>query len=94
MKNKSIITDNWDECFVCSAPHNLQEHHVMFGTANRKNSEKYGLTIPLCINCHTGSQGAHNNRELDRCLKVQAQIEFEAKYSYDAWMRIFQKNYR
>ena len=31
------------ECFVCGTNLNLHSHHIFFGTANRKLSEKYGM---------------------------------------------------
>ena len=34
----------------------LERHHCMFGP-NRKLSEKYGLIIPLCMECHRGNKG-------------------------------------
>jgi len=94
MKKNSILTEDWEHCFVCQSSRNLQEHHVIFGTANRKNSEKYGLTIPLCIDCHTGTKGVHNNRQLDLYLKRIAQLEFEREHSYEEFMTVFGRNYR
>jgi len=65
---KSIIQSE-KECFVCKTTSNLHDHHILFGTSNRKNSEKYGLKVWLCMEHHTGSAGAHQNRALDLYLK-------------------------
>ena len=105
---KSIIQYN-KECFVLSnnlvnAPYNehgdyydLECHHIFFGTANRKLSEKYGLKVWLCKEFHTGSNGVHNNRVLDLLLKEIAQRKFEeyykGTYNRSDFIRIFGKNY-
>ncbi len=92
---KSIITDDWEHCYLCSASGYLEEHHCMHGTANRKQAEKYGLKVPLCPDCHRNSPRAvHKNKTTDLHLKKIAQLEFESKYSYELWMQVFGKNYR
>lgn len=88
---KSILQKN-KECWVCRSPY-VEEHHVIYGTANRKNSEKFGLKIYLCHEHHTGRTGVHFNKKLDERLKKMAQIEFEKRYSHDKWMEVFKKNY-
>lgn len=71
----------------------LECHHILGGTANRRLSEKYGLTVMLCQEHHTGKDGAQYNRQLGDSLKRLAQIAFEARYSHDEWMNVFRKNY-
>lgn len=48
-------------CARCMFYGNLIEaaevHHIFFGTANSKLSEKYNLKIPVCRECHNW---AHN----------------------------------
>jgi 5-methylcytosine-specific restriction endonuclease McrA len=44
------LTDK--ECFLCGRTGQLDRHHLIGGTANRKQSEKYGLVVYLCRNCH------------------------------------------
>lgn len=94
MKSRGIVTTDWEHCFICGTTHNIQEHHIFFGTGNRKLSEKYGMKVPLCIECHTGHKGVHHNRELDIRIKQLAQIEFEKNYSFEEFMMIFGRNYR
>jgi hypothetical protein len=62
---------------VCGRTDQLHDHHIFFGTANRKKSEEYGLKCWLCYEHHTGSQGVHFNPELDQKIKVVAQTYFE-----------------
>lgn len=94
MRGRSIIDNNFDRCYLCGSTYNIYEHHVFYGIANRKLSEKYGLTIPLCGDCHTGANGVHQNRELDLHIKKIGQLNFEEKYSYELFMKVFGKNYR
>ena len=71
----------------------LQLHHVIGGTANRKLSDQYGLVVWLCMDDHTGPDVVHMNREKGDALKRLAQIAFEARHSHDEWMQVFRKNY-
>lgn len=45
--SKSILQSE-KECFMCGTVLNLERHHVIFGTAGRKISDKLGLTVWLC----------------------------------------------
>ena len=66
-----------EHCFVCESPY-VQVHHILYGTANRKISDKLGYVAPLCQEHHTGSTGVHFNKALDLHLKKLAQEHFEA----------------
>lgn len=91
--SKSIIQEE-KECIVCRAKNNLHNHHVMFGTADRKKADMYGLTVWLCVEHHTGNKGVHNgNVQLDHYLKKLAQIKFEERYSHELWMQTFHRNW-
>lgn len=89
---KSII-QNEKECFVCRSTQNLQEHHVFYGTANRKQSEKYGMTVWLCQMHHTGNRGVHFDKVLDTKLKEIGQKKFEETHSREEFIKIFGRNY-
>lgn len=91
---RSIIT-NERKCYVCGSEINLERHHIIFGTAGRKKSEKYGLTVMLCQEHHRGTFGVHgkNGAELNKKLKIEGQRAFEANHSHEDWMNIFHKNY-
>lgn len=71
-----------------------QEHHVIFGTANRKLSEKYGLKVYLCLAHHEeGPEAVHKNAKMARMLKARAQRTFGIQFPDLNWMEIFGKNY-
>ena len=90
---KSIIQKE-KECFVCKTTYCLEEHHCIYGTANRKLSEKYGLKVWLCHEHHTGTHGVHFNKDLDTHLKKLAQETFETKYGANKrFTEVFGKNY-
>lgn len=94
MLSESIITETTWRCYLCGRTGKMEEHHVFFGTANRKLSEAYGLVVPLCPDCHrNGSMAVHRCRETDLRLKRAGQRAFEKTHSREQWMEIFGRNY-
>ena len=81
------------ECYFCLRQRGLERHHVLAGAANRKLSEKYGLWVWLCHDCHTGDDGAQYDSARNRFLKEKAQEAFEAIHGHEKWMEVFRKNY-
>lgn len=74
---KSVIQKE-KKCFVCGTSIDLHDHHIFFGSANRKQSEKYGMKLWLCGYHHNMSgEGVHFNKLLDVRLKQMAQEYFE-----------------
>lgn len=91
---ESIVQDlTVERCFVCGSVRDLELHHIMHGTANRRLATKYQLTCWLCRTHHTGRFGVHGNADLNRRLQMEAQTAFEKKHSHEMWMKIFGKNY-
>jgi len=90
----SIIKDDEEyKCYICGSYRMIECHHI-FGGANRKNSEKFGLKVHLCKFCHnTPPNGIHFNREAEVRLKQIAQREFEKTHSREEFMKIFGRNY-
>lgn len=89
----SVFTDDMDHCyFTGAAP--VERHHI-YGSSNRKNSEKYGFVIPLRPDLHpNGVHAGANSKEIDTKLKQMAQEYFEANYgTRDDFRRIFGKSY-
>lgn len=89
---KSIISNYTDTCFLCGATRNIEIHHI-FNGALRKKSTEYGLVVPLCVNCHRGTNGVHNNHEKMLYLKRIGQIQFNRYYPNYDFLEIFHKNY-
>lgn len=84
-------------CMMLHGDHSrktIQEHHVIYGTANRRLSEKYGLKVYLCLYHHEeGPEAVHKNAKMSLILKIQAQRAFQKKFPALDWMKIFGKNY-
>lgn len=84
---------NDESCLICGTTHDLHVHHVFFGTANRRKSEKHGMKVYLCREHHTGNSGVHHNKQLDLEVKMWAQGKFEETHSRQHFINIFGKNY-
>lgn len=64
-KNKSILTtDKLGQCFLCgkykSEYVTIEEHHI-FGGSCKQTSDKYGLVVHLCSECH--HTRVHNSKD-------------------------------
>ena len=91
---KSIIS-NEKECFVCRTTQGLHKHHIFSGTANRKQSEKYGCWVYLCGPHHNlSNDGVHFNRPFDVTLRKYCQEKWEANNgTREDFIRTFGKSY-
>ena len=70
----SIIKGNEKgKCFICGRYCNTECHHI-FGGANRKKSEKLGLKIDLCHQCHNEPPyGVHFDKKINAYIKALGQ---------------------
>lgn len=89
---KSIIQES-RECYFCGSMNELERHHVFGGVANRPISERLGLWVYLCHDCHTGNAGAQYDNGKNLHLKQEAQKAFERTHSRTEWMNLIRKNY-
>jgi hypothetical protein len=87
------------ECFLCGrngSQDRLDVHHI-FGGANRKKSERYGLVVHLCHHdCHIfGETAAHKNAETMLALHQYGQRKAmqENGWSVEDFIKVFGKNY-
>lgn len=87
----SVLQDR-KECFFCGSVYALEKHHCLHGS-RRKIADKYGLTVYLCHECHTGDHGVHFDRHKDEVLKRLAQKKFTEEYGEEEWFRVVGKNY-
>lgn len=88
-KQPSILTNDMEHCIICGHT-TVAWHHVINGTGNRKQSDKYGLIIPLCPKHH---DMIHDDQRLDIVWKKKAEMKFIELYGVDMWMINFHKNY-
>ena len=96
---ESIIQKDKSHCFICGMNTNLEPldcHHI-FASANRNNSEKYGLTVYIHHSkCHIfGENSVHRNAKIDKALKALAQKKAMKHYGWtiEQFRDIFGKNY-
>lgn len=94
MGKKSILQDS-KACYICGTTSNLHLHHIFFGTANRKKSDKDGCFVYLCREHHTGNNGVHFNKSLDTKLKAKCQEAYMNTYnkSIGEFIERYGKNY-
>lgn len=92
--SKSIIS-NERRCIVCGTIFNLHRHHIFYGTANRRLSEKHGCWCYLCGYHHNlSAKGVHFNKSLDDGLKRLTQERLEAQgWTREQFMDTFGRNY-
>lgn len=99
---KSIMHDkDSGTCYLCMMLHKdfsvknpRHEHHAIFGTANRRLSEKYGLKVYLCMAHHEeGDEAVHKNAAVSLLIKTDAQRAFERRWTDLDFREIFGKNY-
>ena len=90
---KSILTNDNKHCYLCGRNGPLEIHHI-FGGPNRNNSTEFGLVVPLCHSCHTGSvESVHQSKQAMEYLRKIGQQKFEVTYPELDFLKIFKKNY-
>lgn len=80
--SKGIVTEYSEICIFCGRQAEA-EHHLIFGTAGRELSEKDGLKIPVCNNCHNMGQKLcriHENPMAERLSKMLGQAVWEKEW--------------
>ena len=89
-----LITNDY-KCFFCGRTDNLECHHAISGTANRKLADKYGLMVWLCQHHHrNGKRSVHQDYAMNLEVKRYAQKYFEENIgTREEFTRIFGKNY-
>ena len=78
-KTKKSLISNDKKCYVCRTTSSLHKHHIFYGTANRKISDKQGCWVYLCAFHHESDQGVHFNKALDTELKEKCQRAWEER---------------
>lgn len=105
MGSKSIIPGNINNmCNYCGRYVEIPHKHHIFGAANRKFSEKYGLWVYLCPEHHNMSpHSVHRDKAIMDKYHQTGQRAFETRYmaihgvgvdeARAEFMKIFGKNY-
>lgn len=97
---KSIIQNDTTVCFLCGG--RAADCHHVYGGSLRKKSDKYGLTVHLCRNCHNEppKQGVHIGgvhfckAKMDHLHRVGQRAAMKHYgWTVDEFRREFYKNY-
>lgn len=70
-------------CAVCGA-YGVQVHHIRAGQGMSQRASDF-LTVPLCVDCHTGKGGIHGDRSMMR-IRGLSEIDLVA----DTIRRVFE----
>lgn len=90
---KSIISsDKPDACFICGRNRNLQVHHI-FGGPVRKTSDRYGLTVHLCMGCHDSLHGKYGNEAKQYLHRIGQQAYEEQIGTREQFIKEFISSY-
>jgi len=78
-------------CKICGRHYGTEWHHV-FGGSQRRASDREGLVIELCQECH---QRMHADADFWLKYKKSFQRSWETKKgnTREKWMRLFHRNY-
>ena len=90
---KSIMHTVKGFCYLCGRECQTHKHHI-FGGPNRQKSEKLGLWVYLCPECHNMSnRGVHFNKQRDLLLKQMAQARYETTHTRQEFLSEIGRNY-
>ena len=79
-----------NRCLICGKEAS-DRHHLIGGTANRRISDRYKLTVYLCRECH---RMVHDDPKWNLALKRYGQKLWEDKYgSREEFIKIFGKSW-
>ena len=86
-----------DKCFLCGRNRHagLEVHHI-FSASNRKKSDRYGLVVTLCADCHRlADHAVHRDAETMQYLHEYGQRKAmqEQGWTVQQFMEVFGKNY-
>lgn len=80
--SKSVVTEYMEVCAMCGRTSECI-HHLIFGTAGRELSEKDGLKLPLCDDCHNMGEKLrriHENPAAEKLSKMLGQALWEKEW--------------
>ena len=100
--SESIIC-NIRECYICGSQYNVEKHHCIKGTANRRLAEYDGLWVYLCRRHHEKLH-SKDGHEMDMAFKRLAEWNWMAIRGYitdnaqteegtTAWIERYGKNF-
>jgi hypothetical protein len=79
-------------CWGCYRTQGLERHHIYGSNPDRQHSERYGLYVDLCHECHLSVTNEKDKGLISR-LKQEGQRRFEQTNSRDEFYKIFGRYY-
>ena len=70
--------DSPDKCYLCGKWGKVDEHHV-FGGPCRKTSDRYGLVVHLCRDCHSLIHDSERGNDMRVYLHQRGQMIYEER---------------
>lgn len=75
-----MITKYDKLCAICNRPA-THIHHLVEGNGKRDLSDRYGMTIPLCADCHNMTKNSvHLNTKMNAMSHIIGQLWYERQY--------------
>ena len=63
------------ECCICGKHGFIEWHHVIFRSQSIPMKSINCNMVQLCVDCHRGTLGVHNNKKNDLKLKIKLQMK-------------------
>lgn len=92
---RSIVQDDCNVCYLCGKNRNagLEKHHI-FGGPNRKLSDRDGLWVMLCSDCHrNGKNAAHQSKATADYLHYQGRQAYLEEHTEEEFLERYGRNY-
>jgi len=94
MSKRRVVKKRKKACALCGKKASdgvgLTTHHVFHGNRFKHVSERYGMLLTLCDDCH---KRLHSSRELDKQVQKACQLAFEERYSREEFTAVFGKSW-
>ena len=87
-----MIDGEFHPCFLCGKK--ATERHHVFGGPNRSKSERYGLVVWLCRECHDSLHFGPEGRKKMDALRRVFQKRWEARNPGKSFLEEFGRNWR
>lgn len=78
-------------CRLCGRP--ATDRHHIFGGPWRPKSEKYGLVVPLCRECHQEAHFGPRSKEIMEKLHKDGELRFRREHPDLDFRAIFGREY-
>ena len=92
MRHRSRIQDE-KVCFLTGRTDNLELHHCLNGTHQRKKCDQDGLVVWLTHDEHWNLHNTIEGKEIKRWLKQVAQEVYEQDHTREEFIKRYGKSY-